>query len=78
MVGAWVGRHNSLTYLFVSFLTVFAEFAGLLNKQAPLQAYIEWVDNIIERCVLEVCFRYYPILKLLITRDINPHNVKLM
>ena len=34
--------------------TVLSEFAGLLNKQAPLQAYIEWIDSIIERCVLKV------------------------
>ncbi|XP_072045759.1 DNA-binding protein RFX6-like [Amphiura filiformis] len=31
-----------------------SEFAGLLNKQAPLQAYIEWIDSIIDRCVLQL------------------------
>nr|XP_006821615.1 PREDICTED: DNA-binding protein RFX6-like [Saccoglossus kowalevskii] len=29
------------------------EFESLLNKQAPLEAYTEWIDSLIDRCVLE-------------------------
>ncbi|XP_070566818.1 DNA-binding protein RFX6-like isoform X2 [Ptychodera flava] len=29
------------------------EFEGLLSKQAPIEAYTEWIDSVIDRCVLQ-------------------------
>ncbi|XP_077978702.1 DNA-binding protein RFX6-like [Glandiceps talaboti] len=29
------------------------EFEGLLNKQAPIEAYTEWIDSVIDRCALQ-------------------------
>ncbi|XP_048242629.1 DNA-binding protein RFX6-like [Haliotis rufescens] len=33
----------------------FDEFQNLLGKQAPIEAYTEWMDNIIDKCVLQPC-----------------------
>lgn len=32
------------------------ELESLLSKQAPLEAYIEWLDSVVDRCVLKVKF----------------------
>lgn len=32
----------------------FDEFQNLLTKQAPIEGYTEWLDNIIDKCVLQV------------------------
>jgi len=36
------------------YFSVFDEFQNLLSKQAPIEAYTEWLDNIIDKCVLQV------------------------
>ncbi|XP_031568489.1 transcription factor RFX4-like [Actinia tenebrosa] len=33
--------------------TFVQEFEGLLSKQAPLEAYTEWLDSVVDRCVLK-------------------------
>lgn len=30
------------------------ELESLLSKQAPLEAYIEWLDSVVDRCVMKV------------------------
>lgn len=30
------------------------ELESLLSKQAPLEAYIEWLDSVVDRCVIKV------------------------
>ena len=30
------------------------ELENLLRKQAPLEAYIEWLDSVVDRCVIKV------------------------
>ena len=43
------------------------ELENLLSKQAPLEAYIEWLDSVVDRCLLKVtkvlldCFMYIAI-----------------
>ena len=32
----------------------YEEFQNLLSKQAPIEAYTEWLDDIIDKCVLQV------------------------
>ena len=38
------------------FLSDVDELESLLSKQAPLEAYIEWLDSVVDRCVLKVKF----------------------
>ena len=33
---------------------VCGEFEQLLEDQAPLQSYVEWMDNMVDRCVVQV------------------------
>lgn len=43
-----------LAFLF-KFLVV-GELESLLSKQAPLEAYIEWLDSVVDRCVIKVSY----------------------
>lgn len=36
-------------------LTVYQEFDRLLEEQSPIEAYIEWLDSMVDRCVVKVC-----------------------
>ena len=36
------------------FSLVLREFESLLSKQAPLEAFVEWIDSLIDRFVLKV------------------------
>lgn len=38
----------------ICFLVVFDEFQNLLTKQVPIEGYTEWLDTIIDTCVLQV------------------------
>ena len=33
---------------------MYKEFEGLLNEQAPIESYTEWLDTMVERCVVQV------------------------
>ena len=35
-------------------LTVYKEFERLLQEQAPLEAYMEWLDIMVNTCVVQV------------------------
>ena len=35
-------------------ITDYEEFQALLAKQAPIETYTEWLDDIIDKCVLQV------------------------
>lgn len=35
-------------------LTVYQEFDRLLEEQSPIEAYIEWLDSMVDRCVVKV------------------------
>lgn len=45
----FVGKHINFF-----FNLGFDEFQNLLTKQAPIEGYTEWLDNIIDKCVLQV------------------------
>lgn len=49
---------ESAELLLVS-LTDFEEFQTLLGKQSPIEAYTEWLDDIIDKCVLQVQNKKY-------------------
>ena len=36
------------------FSTVYSEFERLLQEQAPLEAYMEWLDAMVNACVIQV------------------------
>lgn len=36
------------------FLAVYQEFDRLLEEQSPIEAYIEWLDSMVDRCVVKV------------------------
>ena len=38
---------------------VCGEFEQLLEDQAPLQSYVEWMDNMVDRCVVQVYVLYH-------------------
>ena len=40
-----------------SFLPVYKEFEQLLEDQAPLEAYTEWLDSMVQRCVITPSIR---------------------
>lgn len=48
--------HFALKYL------GFDEFQNLLTKQAPIEGYTEWLDNIIDKCVLQVINVYFDVI----------------
>lgn len=52
-----LSKHTFCNVIFLSIL-VFEEFQGLLSKQAPIEAYTEWMDNVIDKCVLQVRVLY--------------------
>lgn len=35
-------------------LAVYQEFDRLLEEQSPIEAYIEWLDTMVDRCVVKV------------------------
>lgn len=35
-------------------LSVYQEFDRLLEEQLPIEAYIEWLDSMVDRCVVKV------------------------
>lgn len=35
-------------------LTVYQEFDHLLEEQSPIESYIEWLDTMVDRCVVKV------------------------
>lgn len=35
-------------------LAVYQEFDRLLEEQSPIEAYIEWLDSMVDRCVVKV------------------------
>lgn len=35
-------------------VTVYQEFDRLLEEQSPIEAYIEWLDSMVDRCVVKV------------------------
>lgn len=35
-------------------LSVYQEFDRLLEEQSPIEAYIEWLDSMVDRCVVKV------------------------
>lgn len=35
-------------------LPVYQEFDRLLEEQSPIEAYIEWLDSMVDRCVVKV------------------------
>ena len=45
-------KKNSKGY-FVFFVD-FEEFQNLLIKQSPIEGYTEWLDDIVDKCVLQV------------------------
>ena len=45
-------RKNYKGY-FVCFVD-FEEFQNLLIKQSPIEGYTEWLDDIVDKCVLQV------------------------
>lgn len=51
----WVGFPTLSLLLFQC--SDVGELESLLSKQAPLEAYIEWLDSVVDRCVIKVkCF----------------------
>ena len=36
------------------FVIVYTEFEDLLEEQAPIDSYVEWLDSMIDRCVVKV------------------------
>lgn len=47
-------KHCLWRNVFVLPVVGFDEFQNLLTKQAPIEGYTEWLDNIIDKCVLQV------------------------
>lgn len=45
---------NALTRGVVLCLTVYQEFDHLLEEQSPIESYIEWLDTMVDRCVVKV------------------------
>lgn len=41
-------------YVTLPSLTVYQEFDRLLEEQSPIEAYIEWLDSMVDRCVVKV------------------------
>lgn len=39
---------------FLPRVTVYQEFDRLLEEQSPIEAYIEWLDSMVDRCVVKV------------------------
>lgn len=35
-------------------MTVYQEFDHLLEDQSPIESYIEWLDTMVDRCVVKV------------------------
>lgn len=35
-------------------VVVYQEFDRLLEEQSPIEAYIEWLDSMVDRCVVKV------------------------
>lgn len=35
-------------------LAVYQEFDHLLEEQSPIESYIEWLDTMVDRCVVKV------------------------
>lgn len=35
-------------------LSVYQEFDRLLEEQSPIEAYVEWLDSMVDRCVVKV------------------------
>lgn len=35
-------------------LSVYQEFDRLLEEQSPIEAFIEWLDSMVDRCVVKV------------------------
>lgn len=35
-------------------MTVYQEFDHLLEEQSPIESYIEWLDTMVDRCVVKV------------------------
>ncbi len=33
---------------------VYTEFENLMHDQAPIEAYIDWIESMIHRCVIQV------------------------
>lgn len=34
--------------------TVYQEFDRLLEEQSPMESYVEWLDTMVDRCVVKV------------------------
>jgi len=52
----------NLSNSFLLFFKVYQEFDRLLEDQSPIEAYIEWLDSMVERCVVRV--RDFPFVDL--------------
>lgn len=42
-------------------LTVYQEFDHLLEEQSPIESYIEWLDTMVDRCVVKVSRREWEV-----------------
>jgi len=40
--------------VFLLCLPVYQEFDHLLEEQSPIESYIEWLDSMVDRCVVKV------------------------
>lgn len=45
---------NAVTCGVLLCLTVYQEFDHLLEEQSPIESYIEWLDTMVDRCVVKV------------------------
>ncbi|XP_078715307.1 transcription factor RFX4 [Lampetra fluviatilis] len=50
-VDEWREEHRALTE------TLYQEFEQLLEEQSPMESYIEWLDSMVERCVVKPATR---------------------
>lgn len=41
-------------YFFLFCVPVYQEFDHLLEEQSPIESYIEWLDSMVDRCVVKV------------------------
>ena len=44
---------NILKY-YICIFSVHDEFRELLNKQTPIEGYTEWIDEVVDKCVIKV------------------------
>ena len=47
-------KSNCMVWGALLYLTVYQEFDHLLEEQSPIESYIEWLDTMVDRCVVKV------------------------